>query len=118
MPTARANLVAATGSDGRIYAIGGYDANGASLAAVEAYDSKANRWTAVAPLPRAQDALTAVTSADGRIFVIGGEDPEHRGIATVDVYDPHTHVWTAAAPMPTGARVGSRGGALRRLGLI
>jgi len=101
MPTARANLASATSSDGRIYAIGGYDANGASLATVEAYDSKANGWTAVASLPTARDALAAVTAADGRVYAIGGESSPSNGVTTVDVYDPHTNAWTAAAAMAT-----------------
>src|SRR5207302_1896654 len=48
MPTVRSDLAAATGSDGRIYAIGGDTlsaGSGAFLDIVEAYDPRTNTWS-------------------------------------------------------------------------
>ncbi len=71
MPTARNVLAAATGPDGRIYAIGGHPV-GPNLNPAEAYDTKTNAWTPVASMPTMRGELTAATGPDGRIYVIGG----------------------------------------------
>lgn len=71
MPTARAFFGASLGSDGRIYAIGGYNDTG-YLRTVEAYDPSRNDWSAVAPLEIARAGL-AVASVGNRLLAIGGE---------------------------------------------
>ncbi len=103
MPTARDLLAAATGSDGRIYAIGGY--NGGTLTTVEAYDPATDHWEAVAPMPTARERLAAATSPDGRIYAIGGYNSYGSNLATVEAYDPANDTWETVAPMPT-ARYG------------
>ena len=50
----RGDLGAATGADGRIYAIGGFASTW--LDRVEAYDTVANTWSAEAPMPGAGGA--------------------------------------------------------------
>src|SRR5712692_6825588 len=56
MPTARYGLAAATSSDGRIYAIGGFD--GASYpSVVQVYDPTTSTWTSGAPMPTARIGL-------------------------------------------------------------
>ncbi|CAN5851074.1 hypothetical protein BH11MYX4_BH11MYX4_26720 [soil metagenome] len=70
LPTARTGLAAATGMDGRIYAIGGYGPT--ALATVEAYTTSTNTWTTVASMPAARGAIAAAVGADGRIYVAGG----------------------------------------------
>lgn len=71
MPTPRFALAAATGSDGRVYAIGGENGD-TVLSTVEAFDPGADAWSRVAPMPTARAALAAVVGKDGRIYVIGG----------------------------------------------
>src|SRR5438874_829660 len=71
MPTARTALAAATGSDGRTYAIGGFDGTNI-LNTVEAYTPGSNSWSTVTPLPTARTALAAAEGLDGQLYVIGG----------------------------------------------
>jgi N-acetylneuraminic acid mutarotase len=71
MPTARAFFGAVLGSDGRIYAMGGYNDSG-YLSAVDAYDPSTNAWSAAAPLEIARAGL-AVASVNNRLLAIGGE---------------------------------------------
>src|SRR5690349_18307638 len=70
MPTARWGLAATTGTDGRIYAIGGY--NNGFLSTVEAYDPGTNTWTTRASMRIARYGQGAATGPDGRIYVCGG----------------------------------------------
>jgi N-acetylneuraminic acid mutarotase len=101
MPTVRYGLAAATGLDGRIYAIGGVDSSSSTLSTVEAYDPTTNTWTAVAPMPTARYGSAAVTGPDGKIYAIGGLSSSSSILSTVDAYDPSTNTWTTLAPMPT-----------------
>jgi N-acetylneuraminic acid mutarotase len=71
MPRARASFGAVLGSDGRIYAVGGYNDSG-YLTAVDAYDPSTNAWSTVAPLKLARAGL-AVASVSNRLLAIGGE---------------------------------------------
>jgi N-acetylneuraminic acid mutarotase len=103
LPTARSFLAAATGPDGRIYAIGGYADNGPTNI-VEAYSPVTNAWTRVASLPTTpRSALAAVTGPDGRIYAIGGVDiiRSPQPLATVEAYTPATNTWTVLASLPT-----------------
>jgi N-acetylneuraminic acid mutarotase len=77
MPTPRAWLAAARGSDNRLYAIGGNNFSSGpnsqpSLSVVEAFSTSANAWTKVASMPTDRYALAAVASPDGKIYAIGG----------------------------------------------
>jgi N-acetylneuraminic acid mutarotase len=101
MPTARIALAAATGPDGRIYAIGGF--NGVALNTVEAYRPRTNTWSTVASMPTARIALAAATGPDGRIYAIGGwnQPGADNSLSTVEAYTPATNSWSTVAPMPT-----------------
>ncbi|HLJ92627.1 MAG TPA: kelch repeat-containing protein [Gemmataceae bacterium] len=101
LPTARAALAAATGLDGRIYAMGGFSAYGGFVNTVEAYNAITNTWSTVAPMPTARADLAATTGADGRIYAIGGVNFSGL-LSTVEVYNPTTNNWTTAASLPGG----------------
>jgi uncharacterized repeat protein (TIGR01451 family) len=97
MPTARYGLAAATGPDGRIYAIGGGNTTGTqSFNTVEAYAPGTNTWVTAAPMSTVRSELAAATGTDGRIYAIGGN-----GLNTVEVYTPAMNTWAAVAPMLT-----------------
>jgi hypothetical protein len=104
LPTARTDLAATTGADGRIYALGGLDAAGNVLKTVEVYNPTTNAWAAAADLPTARADLAATTGTDGRIYAIGGLGANGFPLATVEVYTPSTDTWVAAANLPTARR--------------
>jgi hypothetical protein len=99
MPTARANLAAAFGSDGKLYALGG------SGAVVEAYDPAGDSWSSAPPMPHARSEFAAATAADGRLYAVGGpytsvSDP---GVShLVDAFSPSTGMWAAAPSLAVG----------------
>jgi N-acetylneuraminic acid mutarotase len=87
--------------DGKLYAIGGREPNGAVVSTNEVYDPSTNRWKALAPLPRARDHF-AIGVVDGKIHVAGGRfGPSTERTGLHDVYDPVGDSWTSAAPLPT-----------------
>src|SRR5437016_3729419 len=69
LPTAREALGAATGSDGRIYAMGGSGGDDR----VFAYSPGSNSWSTAPSMPTTRFDVSAITGADGRIYTIGGE---------------------------------------------
>jgi N-acetylneuraminic acid mutarotase len=77
MPTPRQSLAAATGHDGRIFALGGSIAQNGTLAdaaTVEVYDPTTNQWAAFDSLTTPRSGLAAAAGHDGRIYAIGGSD--------------------------------------------
>jgi N-acetylneuraminic acid mutarotase len=70
MPTAREDLSAATGPDGQIWAIGGF--NNGFLSTVEAYNPATNSWSSGPPTPAAVCCLGAVTVPTRQIYAVGG----------------------------------------------
>jgi N-acetylneuraminic acid mutarotase len=102
MPTARGELAAAAGPDGRIYAIGGRgtDITTVEVKTVEVYDPAANSWSTAAPMPTARIGLAAVAGQDGRIYAIGGYNTSGY-LGTVEVYDTVRDSWSTVAPMPS-----------------
>jgi kelch-like protein 18 len=84
MQSVRFALAAATGPDGRIYAIGGYDGSG-DVASVEAYDPNTDTWSFVASMNYARSAHAATTGLDGTIYSIGGDGA---GVAEAYSADP------------------------------
>jgi N-acetylneuraminic acid mutarotase len=91
--------VAALG--GRVWVVGGFAAGGSTADTVEVYDPAADRWTAVASLPRRLHHAAAV-AVGTKIYVIGG----HTGalfapVDSVFAYDPDSDTWTERASMPT-----------------
>jgi hypothetical protein len=93
MPTVRDYLAAATGPDGRIYAIGGdTGTDGVSgdpivVNTVGAYTPAANRWATVAPMPIWRHEIADATGPDGRIYAIGGDIGGAIVLTTAEAYD-------------------------------
>ncbi len=104
MPTPRGDLMAVAGADGKLYAIGGWNARDASndaipLSTVEAYDPATNTWTTMAPMPTPRFQLAGAVLG-GNIYAIGGEAESTSDLANVEVFDTTSNAWTALAPMP------------------
>jgi hypothetical protein len=72
MPTARDSLAAATGPDGKIYAISGdIDATPTTTTVVEAFNPRTNLWTTETPIPVSVEQVGAIGAGNG-VFVFGG----------------------------------------------
>lgn len=102
MPTARAGLVAAA-AKGKVYAIGGHDANGMALTKVEAYNPATNTlvaWIPRAPLPAARTLANGAVTINGRIYVPGGANAQNEATRSLYVYDVDGNYWIAKAQMP------------------
>lgn len=104
MPSARTEVTAAT-LNGRIYVVGGLDADGNSLATVEVFDPEREAWSNAAPLPEGRDHQRLAVLR-GRLYSVGGFS-RFLGPPTADVwvYDEHIDRWNAVAslPQPRGA---------------
>ena len=92
--------LAATALGGRVFALGGrleagYETN---VATVQAYDPRANRWTALPELPRPRSG-TGAAAIDGRIVSVGGESPSGTH-ETVWALRPGGR-WTRLPDLPT-----------------
>jgi N-acetylneuraminic acid mutarotase len=89
---------AATGTDGTIYAVGGFFTN-----EVDAYNpaSPTPAWTQVASLPSSRYFAALTVGTDGTIYSMGGVDSNTHAVSNeVDAYDPTTNTWTVLPSMP------------------
>jgi N-acetylneuraminic acid mutarotase len=108
---------AVTGSDGKIYAIGGcftgYCGPPDFRRSVEVYDPATNLWTDLpTSLPSARGYSAAAADGAGHIYVLGGAS--NQGLAKPIVYTIATGTWTRLPSMPSsmpdmGAAVGPDG---------
>ncbi len=99
MPTGRQEPAAATGSDGRIYVMGGTTESFATTDVTEAYDPSTNTWsTDLAPMNTPRTGFGAAAGLDGRIYVFGGYTG-NAYVNTAEVYDPQEGTWNFIAPM-------------------
>ncbi len=96
-----------------IYAIGGREAGGQSVATVEVLDPNTGIWSAA---PSMQDARSGCTaqSIDGKIYVWGGafypgSEAQKTLVLTAEVFNPATGVWSytvaPASALNNGASV-------------
>ncbi|MCA1656948.1 MAG: hypothetical protein LC713_04450, partial [Actinobacteria bacterium] len=118
MSVERFALGAATAVDGRIFAIGGGDANCDANNTVEAYDPAAGKWGIAAPMATPRSNL-AVAAGDDLIYALSGAPQAvlngsgyNRPTPTAEAYSPCTQAWLPITPMPR-ARVdhgAARGG--------
>lgn len=85
--------------DGKIYVIGGLDAEFNLVATTEAYDPITDTWTPKDNLPIARAGHCAV-AVNGKIYAIGGFN-RTATLKSVEEYDPVLDIWIAKANMPT-----------------
>ncbi len=102
-PVARTE-VAAGAADGRIYVIGGYTADGATVATVEIFDTATGRWKAGPDLPVAVNHAMAAT-ADGALYVFGGYRAGNLPSAAAFRLEPAG--WRAVADLPEARAAGT-----------
>ncbi|HET8588979.1 MAG TPA: kelch repeat-containing protein [Nakamurella sp.] len=97
------NHAVTVGSDGTIYAIGGYTPALAPSATVYTLAQGASSWETGPSLPAARFSLAAATGSDGTIYAIGGNN----GGPKADVYTlaPGASEWIAGPSLPQGRQV-------------
>ncbi len=93
--------IAAVAAVGKIYILGGIDANRQGIASVEEYDPATNAWRTRAPMPRPLHH-PAAAAIGGAIYVIGGYDGQTNApTSAVHRYDIAGNQWTAVASLPS-----------------
>lgn len=98
MPTPREEVAAAL-LDGKIYVIGGSDADNVIQDIVEVYDPRTDEWSTAAPLPEPRDHI-GVAVYGGKLYVVGGFNQEDIPTDQLLIYDPKTDQWQEGRPMP------------------
>ncbi|WP_094286987.1 serine/threonine-protein kinase [Mycobacterium lehmannii] len=104
-------MLSAASDDKLVYAIGGTTGS-ADVAAVEAYDSVADTWTALPELPEARSDF-GIAATDDRLVVVGGMSGG-QALKSVLAFDLSTTTWSGLPDMGTArhgmavAAVGSR----------
>jgi N-acetylneuraminic acid mutarotase len=102
MPTSRGAQGCAAW-DAKIYCAGGLSstAGNTAIAVMEVYDTAADSWDTLAPMPRVRDHFRGEV-IDGRFYAASGRN---LAIAATyefnDVYDIATDTWSQAMPIPT-----------------
>ena len=101
VPTARTEVAAAAVGD-RIWVLGGYAHDGATLATVEVYDTGADTWARGPDLPVAVNHAMAAT-LDGALYVAGGNDGTRPSTQLARLDGDR---WRTLAPLPQGRAAG------------
>ncbi len=102
-PTARTE-VAAAAAGGRIYVIGGYTADGATVPTVEVLDVATGRWERGPDLPVAVNHAMAST-VDDTVYVFGGYLAGN--VPSASAYRLEGDRWRAVSPLPEGRAAGT-----------
>jgi Kelch motif/Galactose oxidase, central domain len=100
-PSERTEVAAAAVGD-RIWVLGGYAPDGATLATAEVYDTATDTWARGPDLPVAVNHAMAAT-LDGVLYIAGGNDGE--GPST-QVARLEGDTWRPLAPLPQGRSAG------------
>jgi N-acetylneuraminic acid mutarotase len=89
--------------DTKIYCAGGLSSTvgNTAIASMEVYDTVADEWAALAPMPRVRDHFRAEIIG-GKLYAASGRNLAIEAtFAFNDVYDIASNTWSQAAPIPT-----------------
>ncbi|MGO8672517.1 MAG: kelch repeat-containing protein [Capsulimonadaceae bacterium] len=106
LQTPTAGLGAATGLNGNIYAVAGYNGpfdsstTSSYLSEVQTYNPSTNTVSLGQPIPTAR-VLAATLGPDGLIYTMGGYDGEGVILNNVEYYDPATNTSGTLSVLPT-----------------
>ena len=93
-------------NDGRVLVVGGYDAEGRTLASAEIYNPSTGSWSNTGGLSYARTDHQAVLLNSGKVLVFGGFDSAtEQSLLTAELYDPSTGIWATTGPMTFGRRL-------------
>jgi large repetitive protein len=102
------SALAAVGTGGKLYAIGGIRGN-AIQTANEAYAPSTGKWTVRAPLPQPLLSTDGATVINGLIYVPAGIKGFGVASNTLYAYNPSTNTWATKAAMPAAGGCGASG---------
>ncbi|MBL9037332.1 MAG: hypothetical protein JNG84_02350 [Archangium sp.] len=105
MPRARAYFGAATGSDGRVYVVGGQFSDGGMTASVDVYDPQTQQWATTLDLPEVRSAGALVVGPDNRLYFINGVNAMSTPTSSVFVYGPRLTLTPSSGPRDAGISV-------------
>ena len=105
LSSARTEVAATTGIDGKIYAIGGNLDGGQTgfrtVTTLEVYDPVSDTWTIQTPMSVNRSFLFAATATNGKIYAMGGiQTNNQEPVFTVEEYNPITDAWITKTDMP------------------
>lgn len=83
----------------KIYVVGGDTGGSGWLDTVLVYDTAADSWSNVAPMPGGARYALVAGAINGKLYAVGGTDGSVLG--RNECYDPGTNTWTTVAPLPT-----------------
>ncbi|GAA4463817.1 kelch repeat-containing protein [Phytohabitans houttuyneae] len=102
-PSARTEVAAAT-TGSQVYVVGGYRADGGTVATVEVFDTATGKWTAGPDLPVAVNHAMAAT-VDNEVYVFGGFLAN--GDPGKDAFKLEGGAWRPIAPLPQERAAGT-----------
>ena len=91
---------ATTGTNGRIYVVGGETSSGAASTLLQIYNSQTQAWSSGLPMSTARKQFQAVAAPDGLIYAIGGMSGGSVATATVEAYNITGNSWSGKASLP------------------
>ena len=100
---------------GILFAIGGNNSSGATLASVHGYNPATNSWSSKAPMPSARQAGNGAATVNGVVYVAGGKNSSGSLTSTLFAYNASSNTWSTRRPMPV---VGGCGGSAALNGKI
>jgi non-specific serine/threonine protein kinase len=103
MPSPRTE-VAAAAAGSRVYVVGGFVADGGTVATVDVFDTATGRWERGPDLPVAVNHAMA-TSTSGTVYVFGGHRADHTPSAAAFRLAPDG--WRPVADLPEGRAAGT-----------
>lgn len=111
IPYRQAGAVLVAATNGKIYAVGGFQsapdpdplpANFDDLYGnwVQEYDPGTNVWTQKASMHRGRANHGVAAAPNGKLYVYGGSNNRSDAMDTLEEYDPATDVWSVKAKAP------------------
>jgi cellulose synthase/poly-beta-1,6-N-acetylglucosamine synthase-like glycosyltransferase/transposase len=101
MAIARSNFTLTPLQNGKILAVGGYNASNVRLSSAEVYDPNSNVWSTTGSLTsgiRSDHAATVLPN--GQVLITGGSDGTNN-FSTAELFDPLTGTFTATTNLNT-----------------
>jgi N-acetylneuraminic acid mutarotase len=90
-------------ADGHLYVLGGRAPASLAVDTAERFNSAANRWEALAPMPVPAGGLAAVANGDSVIAIGGGDDGRATITNAVQEFDPDSGDWSELPGLRTAS---------------